>query len=132
MRNNPTPATRVPVVWATCIRAGARRSAVMAAATSVIMRRSMIPIIRRIIINPKQHWLQWRPNRSPSCHAVPMPAGIALLQPSAWRQQASCFAFHRVNWSKPEIRTIIPTEAGTARDNPGRCIVAVANAMPSG
>ena len=43
MRNNPAPAARTPVVWATCTPAGARRSAVMAAATTAIMRRSHDP-----------------------------------------------------------------------------------------
>jgi hypothetical protein len=53
------------VTWATRSPAGVRRSAVMAAVTTAIPRRSMIPITRRIAVRPAQQVPQWRSRRRP-------------------------------------------------------------------
>ena len=58
--------------------AGARRSAVMAAVTTAIARRSMTPITRRIRIRFPQDALQWNPSRRPCRQAV---RGSAALRP---------------------------------------------------
>jgi hypothetical protein len=69
--------------------AGARRSRVMAAATTAIARSSITPMTRRIAVRPTQHWLQWRPRRSRPCRqAVPASAGNVRPRPGASRQKA--------------------------------------------
>jgi hypothetical protein len=85
---NPAPTTTAPMARATRSPAGARRSTVIAAATTAIARRSMTPITRRIAIRPALQWLQWRPRRRPCPQAVPAPAGNVRPRPSASRQQA--------------------------------------------
>ena len=54
IRTNPAPTTMAPVARATSSPAGARRSMVMAAATTAMARRSMTPMTRRIAISPAQ------------------------------------------------------------------------------
>lgn len=54
IRNSPAPMATAPVARATRPPAGARRSAVMAAATTAITRRSMTPMTRRIAVRPAQ------------------------------------------------------------------------------
>jgi hypothetical protein len=54
IRNSPAPPTTAPMARATRSPAGARRSTVMAAATTAIARRSMTPMTRRIAIGPAQ------------------------------------------------------------------------------
>ena len=54
IRNNPAPTRTAPMARATRSPAGARRSTVMAAATTAIARRSMTPMTRRIAIGPAQ------------------------------------------------------------------------------
>ncbi len=88
IRNNPDPTTAAPMARATRSPAGARRSTVMAAPTTAIARRSMIPMTRRIIIRPAQQWLQWRPRRRPCRQAVRASAGNLQPRPGASRQQA--------------------------------------------
>jgi len=88
IRNNPAPTTMAPVARATRSPAGARRSTVMAAATTAIARRSMTPMTRRIAIRPAQQWLQWRPRRRPCRQAAPASAGSVRPRPGASRQQA--------------------------------------------
>jgi hypothetical protein len=53
-RNSPAPTMTAPMARATRSPAGARRSAVMAAVTAAITRRSMIPVTRRITVRPAQ------------------------------------------------------------------------------
>jgi hypothetical protein len=50
MSSNPAPTATVPMVRATGSAAGARRSMVMAAVTTAIMRRSMTPMTKRIAV----------------------------------------------------------------------------------
>ena len=54
IKNKPAPTTTAPMARATRSPAGARRSTVMAAATTAIARRSMTPMTRRITIRPAQ------------------------------------------------------------------------------
>jgi hypothetical protein len=54
IRNNPAATATTPMTRATRSPAGARRSAVMAAVTNAIARRSMTPMTRRIAIRPAQ------------------------------------------------------------------------------
>src|SRR5216683_2261196 len=88
IRNDPAPTTTAPMARATRSPAGARRSTVIAAATTAIARRSMTPMTRRIAMRPTQQWLQWRPRRRPCRQAVPASAGSARPRPGASRQQA--------------------------------------------
>jgi penicillin-binding protein 1A len=88
IRNNPAPTTTAPMARATRSPAGARRSTVMAAATTAIARRSITPTTRRIAIRPAQQWLQWSPRRRPCRQAVPASAGSVRPRPGASRQQA--------------------------------------------
>src|SRR5712691_9339706 len=88
IRNNPAPTTTAPMARATRSPAGARRSTVMAAATTAIARKSMTPMTKRIAIRPAQQWLQWRPRRRPCRQAVPASAGSVRPRPGASRQQA--------------------------------------------
>ena len=53
-QKQPCPDDDGPVARATRSPAGARRSTVMAAATTAIARRSMTPMTRRIAIRPAQ------------------------------------------------------------------------------
>jgi hypothetical protein len=55
IRNNPAPMTTAPMARATRSPAGARRSTVMAAVTTAIARRSMIPKTKRIAVRPARH-----------------------------------------------------------------------------
>jgi hypothetical protein len=88
IRNNPAPTTTAPMARATRSPAGARRSTVMAAATTAIARRSMTPMTSRIAIRPAQQWLQWRPRRRPCRQAVPAAGGSVRPRPGASRQRA--------------------------------------------
>ena len=54
IRNNPAPMATTPMARATRSPAGARRSAVMAAVTTAIARRSMTPTTSRIAVRPAQ------------------------------------------------------------------------------
>ena len=96
IRNNSAATVTAPTARATRSPAGARRSTVMAAATTAIARRSTTPMTRRIAIRPAQHWLQWRPRRRPCRQAVPdvgrqrtaapgcrLPAAKALMRSAA-------------------------------------------------
>ena len=86
IRNRPAPTTTAPVARATRSPAGARRSTVMAAATTAIARRSVTPMTRSIAMRPTQHWAQWRPRRRPCRQAVPASAGSVRPRPDASRQ----------------------------------------------
>src|SRR6266480_4700258 len=86
IRNNPAPRATAAVARATRSPAGARRSTVMAAATTAIARTFMTPMTRRMAIRPTQHWLQWRPRLRPCRQAVPASAGTPSRPAS--RQQA--------------------------------------------
>ncbi len=83
IRNNPAPTTTAPMARAMRSPAGARRSTVMAAATTAIARRSMTPMTRRSAIRPAQQWLQWRPRRRPCRQAVPASACSVRPRPGA-------------------------------------------------
>ena len=52
--NNPAPITTTPMPRATRPPEGAKRSAVMATVTAAIVRRSITPMTRRIVIKPAQ------------------------------------------------------------------------------
>jgi hypothetical protein len=52
IRDNPATTTTAPMARATRSPAGARRSTVVAAATTAIARRSMIPMVKKIDIRP--------------------------------------------------------------------------------
>lgn len=93
IRNNPAPMATTPTTCAARSLAGTRRSAVMAAATTAMARRSMTPMTRRIAIRPKQQRPQWRPRLRPCRHAVPASAGNKRPRPGACRQPSKVMGF---------------------------------------
>ena len=85
IRNNPAPTTTAPMARATRSQGGARRSRVMAAVTTAIVRGSMTPMMRRIAVKAAEQQLQRRPRRSRGRQAVPafVTYGRSLVIPAA-------------------------------------------------
>ena len=87
IKSSPTPTTTIPMARATRSPFGASRSAVIAAVTRAITRRSMTPMTRRIAVKAAQPQVQWRPRRSPCRQAVAASAGNVGSRLHGSRQQ---------------------------------------------
>jgi hypothetical protein len=105
IRSRPAAMIATPVARATRSPAGARRSAVIAAVTKAIVRKSITPTTRRIAVRLAQLRLQWSPRSIPCRKAVPAQAGSVESRRGVCRQQARYRNFHALNWSAPAIMT---------------------------
>ena len=131
-RNTPAAMTTAPMPRATRSPPGARRSAVMAAVTTVIAVRFITPITSRIAVRPAEEQLQCTPKRRPCRQAAMAFAGMLRPHFGTSRQQVRCCAFHTVNCIAPAITTTTPAAIGMARANVGCSIANAASAALSG
>jgi hypothetical protein len=120
-----TPSTR-----STRRRAGANRSALMAAVTAAIAPGSITPTTSRIAISPAQLALHWMPRRKPDRQATPLDSNHPACRSNRSRQRRRWRAFHAEHWNTPAPRITIAPASGAARASTDKRITTVASVAP--